>query len=1378
MKRLSLLLIVALLSVATWAQTALHWSVGSGNNEVANIDWIGFTVPTTDDNGQTITEVPLHNIQLCTRTGGGTTSYMVISSEKSITNGRVTISENAPAPVDGSFVMYTFKDVKLTAGKTYYMYFTLSNTDIKSCKQRVALSKPATTYEPGITGATGDLGKQWEPYFKASSVPPANTQWSVGNGNTNVCNATWIGITVPVIDDEGNQATYVPLNEIRLCTRTGGAEKTAYMVVSASKDISKSIAVSDNAPVPQNANFAKYTFSDVYLKAGATYYLYFSESKEKLTSCGQRIALSSTTGNYTSKINAGGEKTWVPYLTVNRTTIPPVLSKKYGEKWLRISNCNDTGYAWCAPSNGNVASEATDESAEHELFCLVGNNTDGFDIYNKALGEQYKLTASALPAEGATASWTTGNAAKWFFNTSQAESTDKPGLGITTNVEGNMSLNLWANKAGDMKFYKVSGAGSRWTFTRLNPDPIKIKYAVTGETKYPETNTRIGEFKILYEGSTKTVTLSKNLNGTGLNFYPQYGEVSMDLFTYRGWKGSIDKGDYTTINVTADTESDYQYLWYHNNPPYRIPAIATRKDGKLLAINDYRPCGGDIGNGRVDLVKRIGSPDGSTWAQGETIIEGNGKDKWNGNDGFGDPALCIDRETGRVLLMCVTGHVLAPNGTRNNSGRFARFYSEDGGETFHNAVEGSDSIYDDVTELIYGLWDTDAYKAGDKTNTDEYTAQNLFIGSGRIFQSSKIKVGDYYRIYIAMWSKDRHNRVAYSDDFGMTWHILGTRKDMPFANFGNADEPKCEELPNGDVIMSSRKPNGRYYNIYTYTDAAKGEGSWGTGTAASFAAPSDWNGTNGEIMTFKVLDTSGELHNIVLQSLPTGLNTTTGDVRRNVGFFFKDITSSTSYKKDGKNDAPTFAKQGWERGLMVSDAQGSAYSTFSLQRDGRIAFFYEETPGGYSMVYVPLSISDITNGKYVKIVGDAEFIYDKAHSVGVAPHEASASDDCMLTLNFESQAADITGMSFDIEMPDCLTRTKAGNTDKAFDIADNSRMTAADHSVTVNGTRVNVTATATDDSKLIKGTDGKLLNLYYTVKAGAADGLYPVKVKNITMTNAKGEVLDMAPVTSYIKVGNPQNATLALDGHVPAYVGSKLAAETAIATLDMSKVISVAGSFAVVDRRSLIMPKADVTLEQATYSRKMANAWGTVCLPFAVESNTEVQYYELSEVTASYMTFSPVARVEAGVPAVCKRLGTAETQVLAITADNAPLAKAATDKAQQIGGTEWTLKGSFCNQTIAPESASNSIYYIASNQFLFANEQFPVPAFRAWFETPVKANAAQLLAIKTDGDMVTGINLIENADGTVKVIYGLDGRRMNKETKGAQIINSKKVIVK
>lgn len=95
-------------------------------------------------------------------------------------------------------------------------------------------------------------------------------------------------------------------------------------------------------------------------------------------------------------------------------------------------------------------------------------------------------------------------------------------------------------------------------------------------------------------------------------------------------------------------------------------------------------------------------------------------------------------------------------------------------------------------------------------------------------------------------------------------------------------------------------------------------------------------------------------------------------MRRNVGFYFKDITSPYSYQKAGKNDVATFAN-GWQKGMVVSTTQsGSAYSTFTLQEDGRLGFFYEETPGGYSMVYVPLTISEITGGKYVRIVGDAQ----------------------------------------------------------------------------------------------------------------------------------------------------------------------------------------------------------------------------------------------------------------------------------------------------------------------------------------------------------------------------------------------------------------------
>ena len=48
----------------------------------------------------------------------------------------------------------------------------------------------------------------------------------------------------------------------------------------------------------------------------------------------------------------------------------------------------------------------------------------------------------------------------------------------------------------------------------------------------------------------------------------------------------------TTLFHTGD-ESGY---------PYRIPAIAKAKNGDLIALTDRRPCGNDIGYGRVDIL--------------------------------------------------------------------------------------------------------------------------------------------------------------------------------------------------------------------------------------------------------------------------------------------------------------------------------------------------------------------------------------------------------------------------------------------------------------------------------------------------------------------------------------------------------------------------------------------------------------------------------------------------------------------------------------------------------------------------------------------------------------------------------------------------------
>ena len=54
---------------------------------------------------------------------------------------------------------------------------------------------------------------------------------------------------------------------------------------------------------------------------------------------------------------------------------------------------------------------------------------------------------------------------------------------------------------------------------------------------------------------------------------------------------------------------------------------------------------------------------------------------------------------------------------------------------------------------------------------------------------------------------------------------------------------------------------------------------------------------------------------------------------------------------------------GWQRGMMVSTGLG-AYSTMTLQKDGRIGFLWESGPTIYNIDYQSLKLEDITNGQY------------------------------------------------------------------------------------------------------------------------------------------------------------------------------------------------------------------------------------------------------------------------------------------------------------------------------------------------------------------------------------------------------------------------------
>ncbi len=397
-------------------------------------------------------------------------------------------------------------------------------------------------------------------------------------------------------------------------------------------------------------------------------------------------------------------------------------------------------------------------------------------------------------------------------------------------------------------------------------------------------------------------------------------------------------------------------------PPYRIPGIATTKSGRLIAVASRLVCGTDPGYGQVDVVCRISDNNGETWSEMKDVAVGDGKTSANVNyfeTAFGDPAIVADRTSNEVMVLAVAGCTVYGNGntTRQNPNLIALIRSKDNGDTWEKPIN--------VTEQIYSLFD------------DGNPIQAAFVAGGKVFQSRIVKKGDYYRVYAAMCARPNGNRVIYSDDFGASWHALGGASALPAQG---GDEPKCEELPDGRVILSSRVGGGRIYNIYTYSNTLEGEGEWSTEVKSTFSGSGlvpGGNSTNGEALVIPVQRNADkkEMY-LLLQSLPTGSG------RTDVSIFYKELNNLNDM-----NSVANLVKD-WNGYYQVSSTS-SAYSSMDLQADNRIGFIYEETLTGFGKRNNPISTSFPTgSGQHnfdgfdnLYVAYDLEYITNGAYSV-------------------------------------------------------------------------------------------------------------------------------------------------------------------------------------------------------------------------------------------------------------------------------------------------------------------------------------------------------------------------------------------------------------
>ena len=363
----------------------------------------------------------------------------------------------------------------------------------------------------------------------------------------------------------------------------------------------------------------------------------------------------------------------------------------------------------------------------------------------------------------------------------------------------------------------------------------------------------------------------------------------------------------------------------------------------------------------------------------------------------------------------------------------------------------------------------------------------------------------------------------------------------------------------------------------------------------------------------------------------------------------------------------------------------------------------------------------------------------------------------------------ITNIEFDIEVPSYFSEISLC---KATSSLDDLEFTTE---IVTNSNTMHVTIESNDPEYFIAEGNENAIASFNMVKktSGVTTGVYPITITNIQMTDANGASYLAEPYTTEIFVGTSPKVTVT--NGVAAFHGNYGGADeyallTAAlpegATIDLTKVSAMNG-----DPTSLKMNNVFVTNDVLAYGRTLANEWGTLCLPFAVETSEDFQVYEMVAASSTSLTFEKIASAAANTPLLFRAKGS-DISFQATndgTFDVNDVAQNPTSSMTTID--RWVINGSFIDESI--DVSSLQVYALSDGEFHKVLSKLNVAAFHAWLQN----NGDSLGASFRIFDGTEGIQFVEQEDGTVKLIYDLQGRSLKSgEHQQMRIENGRKVI--
>ena len=464
-----------------------------------------------------------------------------------------------------------------------------------------------------------------------------------------------------------------------------------------------------------------------------------------------------------------------------------------------------------------------------------------------------------------------------------------------------------------------------------------------------------------------------------------------------------------------------------------------------------------------------------------------------------------------------------------------------------------------------------------------------------------------------------------------------------------------------------------------------------------------------------------------------------------------------------KEDGSYFWPLAFFNNISFSGTSGEI-ATLTIEAESTVA------DGNYSVAMTGVKVAGLDGTSYP--LEDYTFTitvetptYNEGYKVEILPFAYNGGSSRQSIL-MENKTA-VTNIEFDIEVPSYFSEN---NMSKATSALDDLEFTTV---ISTNSNTIHITIDNEPDCFIAEGNNNAIAYFGMLKKTEVSAGVYSITIKNIQLTDVDGNTYLAAPYTTEIFVGNSPKATVT-DG-VAAFHGNyggatefallKAALPTG-ATIDLTEVSAMAE-----DATALQTDNVIVTANAVAYGRTVSYEWGTLCLPFAVESDDNIQLYEMSGASSESLSFEKVSSAVANTPLVFKATGGFLIKIPNDGSFDLGFAVANPKVSITPSVTNWVVNGSFIDESI--DVSSLQAYALSGDAFHRATSKINVKAFRAWFQN----NGAAMGAAIRIQEGTDGIDFVEQEDGSVKLIYDMQGRLLkNGEQQQMYIENGKKVI--